>query len=82
MVLTACAVPVYAQRQEVLLNADWRFRFYHEVERGTAERVDLPHTWNAQDALAGQLDYWRGIGCYEKRLAVREEWRGKRLFDI
>ena len=62
------------------MNADWRFRFYHEVERGTAERVDLPHTWNAQDALAGQLDYWRGIGCYEKRLAVCEEWRGKRLF--
>ena len=80
MILPACVVPVYAQRQEVLLNADWRFRFYHEVERGTAERVDLPHTWNAQDALAGQLDYWRGIGCYEKRLAVREEWRGKRLF--
>lgn len=47
---------------------------------GDTRRVDLPHTWNAQDALAGKIDYKRGIGNYEKALYIRPEWKGKRLF--
>ena len=31
-------------------------------------------------ALAGRPDYKRGIGNYTKRLYVRPEWAGKRLF--
>lgn len=62
------------------MNDDWQFRFSHQVNRGDARRVDLPHTWNAQDALAGRPDYKRGIGNYTKRLYVRPEWAGKRLF--
>lgn len=62
------------------MNDDWRFRFSHQVNRGDVRRVDLPHTWDAQDALAGRPDYKRGIGNYTKRLYVRPEWAGKRLF--
>ena len=40
----------------------------------------MPHTWNAQDALSGKIDYKRGIGNYEKNLFIRPEWKGKRLF--
>lgn len=69
-----------AQRQDILLNNNWKFRLSHQVQKGTEIRVDLPHTWNAQDALSGKADYKRGIGNYEKRLFVRPEWKGKRLF--
>ena len=71
---------MFAQRQDILLNNDWNFRFSHQVQKGTEVRVDLPHTWNAQDALSGKMDYKRGIGNYEKNLFIRSEWKGKRLF--
>ena len=71
---------MFAQRQDILLKNDWNFRFSHKVKKGTEVRVDLPHTWNAQDALSGKIDYKRGIGNYEKNLFIRPEWKGKRLF--
>ena len=71
---------MFAQRQDILLNNDWNFRFSHQVQKGTEVRVDLPHTCNAQDALSGKIDYKRGIGNYEKNLFIRPEWKGKRLF--
>lgn len=71
---------MFAQRQDILLNNDWNFRFSHQVQKGTEVRVDLPHTWNAQDALSGKIDYKRGIGNYGKNLFIRSEWKGKRLF--
>ena len=71
---------IQAQRSNVLLNNNWHFRFSHEVERNSGMRVDLPHTWNAQDALAGIIDYKRGIGNYTRSLEVPSEWKGKRLF--
>ena len=71
---------ISAQRRDILLNDNWKFRFSHQVQMGTEVRVDLPHTWNAQDALSGKIDYKRGIGNYEKMLFIRPEWQGKRLF--
>ena len=71
---------MFAQRQDILQNNDWNLRFSHQVQKGTEVRVDLPHTWNAQDALSGKIDYKRGIGNYEKNLFIRPEWKGKRLF--
>ena len=62
------------------MNNHWKFRFSHQVQRGTEVRVDLPHTWNAQDALSGKPDYKRGISNYERKLFVCSEWKGKRLF--
>lgn len=74
------AMLLHAERKDILLNNNWMFRFSHQVQKGSEERVDLPHTWNAQDALAGKIDYKRGIGNYEKQLYVLPEWKGKRLF--
>lgn len=74
------SLSIFAQRQDILLNNEWAFRFSHQVQKGTEIRVDLPHTWNAQDALSGKMDYKRGIGNYEKKLLIRPEWREKRLF--
>ena len=69
-----------AQRENILINQDWNFRFSHQVDKNSSRRVDLPHTWNAQDALSGKPDYKRGIGNYDKKLFIRSEWKGKRLF--
>lgn len=69
-----------AQRHDQLLNDNWQFRFGHQVEKNTVTRVDLPHTWNAQDALSGRTDYKRGLGHYERRLFVPADWKGQRLY--
>lgn len=69
-----------AQRHDQLLNDNWQFRFGHQVEKNTVARVDLPHTWNAQDALSGRADYKRGLGHYERRLFVPADWKGQRLY--
>ena len=71
---------VRAQRQSILLNDNWHFRFSHQVDKNSGQRVDIPHTWNAQDALSGKPDYKRGIGNYEKKLMSPSEWEGKRLY--
>ena len=41
---------VFAERQDILLNNQWKFRFYHKVQKGTEVRVYLHDTWKAQDA--------------------------------
>lgn len=78
--LSLITVESYADRYVVCLNENWSFRFSHQVNKGTARRVDLPYTWNAQDALSGKVDYKRGIGNYEKRIFIKPEYQGKRLF--
>ena len=60
-------------------NSDWRFRFAHQFS-GPGIRVDLPHTWNAGDALAGQPDYYRGMGVYTKTLKPAPDWAGKKVY--
>lgn len=76
----AVSMQTLAQRENILINQDWNFRFSHQVDKNSSRRVDLPHTWNAQDALSGKPDYKRGIGNYDKKLFICSEWKGKRLF--
>ena len=80
LLAAAVSLQAFAQRENILINNDWKFRFSHQVNQNSAQRVDLPHTWNAQDALSGKPDYKRGIGNYMKNLFIRPEWKGKRLF--
>jgi beta-galactosidase len=70
----------FASREKILLNDNWTFRFVYQVRKDSPRRVDIPHTWNAQDALSGKEDYYRGTGIYEKRIYVPSAWKGKRLF--
>lgn len=71
---------VLASRREICINDDWQFRFSWQVQKDSERRVDLPHTWNAQDALSGKQDYHRGVGNYRKKLLISEELREKRLY--
>ena len=49
-------------RKEQLINDNWLFR-YHD---GMETRLNLPHTWNAQDGQDGGNNYFRGTCVYEK----------------
>jgi len=81
ILLQICALKLFATgRSDILLNNDWKFVFNYQVEKTAGKRVNLPHTWNSRDALEGQLDYYRGAAIYQKKLAVKKEWKGKRLF--
>ncbi len=73
------ALHTWGERITVPVNDNWRFRFAHQVN-GEGRRVDLPHTWNAGDALAGNPDYYRGTGVYRRQLEIPKEWEGKRIF--
>lgn len=68
------------ERQSMLINRDWRFTFGYEVKKNVFDKISLPHTWNRAAANSGQLDYYRGLGNYEKDLLIKKEWEGKRLF--
>lgn len=55
-----------------LLNAGWSFTLEQEGAAQAVE-VNLPHTWNAEDTLAGNLDYFRGKAVYERTLSVKRK---------
>jgi len=44
------------------------------------ERIDLPHTWNAEDGQDGGNDYFRGACCYSREIHRSELPEGKRIY--
>ncbi len=75
LLILLCRVGASAQRQMYNLNTGWMFRFSHQVEKSSPRPISLPHTWNANDALSGKIDYKRGIGNYERTLYIKPEWK-------
>ncbi|NOU61770.1 beta-glucuronidase LacZ4 [Marinifilum caeruleilacunae] len=71
---------IKAQREKVNLNKSWKFTSGYEVRKNAFTEVNIPHTWNTTDALGGNVDYYRGLGNYERSFLVKEEWKNKRLF--
>lgn len=64
-------------RKIISINSAWSF------QKGTSsstEKVNLPHTWNAFDVMDDTPGYYRGIGTYKKKLALKPEWKTKKLF--
>ncbi len=88
-------------RSAFSLDEDWRFLKLKqkdglafiksesaEFDDSGWERIDLPHTWNAEDGAAGIFEkdeggecYYRGLGAYRKKLFFSsEKYQGKRIF--
>ncbi len=96
LLLTALllAAPALAQEEEAApprirytVNEGWRYApgpldgaAAPEFADGAWARVDLPHTWNAEDAFDDAEGYRRGIGWYRRRLRLSPALQGKRLF--
>ncbi|MEJ5995129.1 glycoside hydrolase family 2 TIM barrel-domain containing protein [Pedobacter sp. Du54] len=71
----------YAQdgaRKVINIDNDWNF--YQGTSAGLARKINLPHTWNAFDVMDDEPGYFRGIGWYNKKLKLKPEWKGKKLF--
>jgi len=70
----AAAVGIAAQAAGTYsLNRGWRWTRGTELRTmNDGEAVDLPHTWNAADAMFGNRDYYRGMATYSRMLRVPE----------
>ena len=62
-------------RKIISLNEDWIF-----TQKGESKKVNLPHTWNAQDGQDGGNDYYRGICVYSRVLERPAMDAGTRVF--
>jgi beta-galactosidase len=74
-------------RTSVNLNQNWSFAKDPTKQYTTANlkdvkwaTVQIPHTWNAFDVMDDTPGYYRGIGWYKKKLALKPEWKGKKLY--
>ena len=66
-------------REVISLNRSWKFTPGYETKKNTFTEVNLPHTWN-QDALAAKINYYRGLGNYEKDIDIPVNWQGKCIY--
>lgn len=51
-----------------------------DFDDGEWQRINLPHTWNAEDAADKTPGYRQGVGWYRKALALEPALEGRRLF--
>jgi len=66
-----------AQRNLQTINSAWEFS---SEKNEKTEIVNIPHTWNAEDAFRDGKEYFRGKGTYKKSLFVPQEWQQKRAY--
>ena len=52
--------------QEIELK-EWAFNIYNDTIK---QAVQIPHTWNAQDAFDDEPGYWRGKGFYTTQITI------------
>ncbi|TAN21686.1 MAG: glycoside hydrolase family 2 protein [Chitinophagaceae bacterium] len=69
-----------ASRMIIPLDQQWHFHFLFDSRRDHQQIVDLPHIWDAQDALDGKMNYLRTTGIYEKTFFAGNSLEGKRIF--
>ncbi len=74
-------------RKKTSINAHWKFHkgdyenvIYRDFDDSDWERVNIPHTWNAEDVLDDPPGYYRGICWYRKEFNVNPAERGRRVW--
>ncbi len=55
------------------INSGWQF----SEDKTTWETINIPHTWNDQDAFDDQSGYRRGLGYYKKQVFISSEVKNK-----
>ena len=71
-------------REITKINNDWYFKkdigeIPGEIPND-AEKITLPHTWNAEDGTDGGNDYFRGKCLYARRLSLSELPRNEKYY--
>lgn len=73
MMMTAVSAVQAQQRVVYTINDAWEFA----KDGGTAEVVDIPHTWNAEDGDDDEPGFYRGAATYRKSLYIPAEMAGR-----
>lgn len=75
------------ERERIDLNAGWKFfpgdeplALQRAFDDSRWQKIDVPHTWNAQDGQDGGGNYRRGAGWYRRTLRLGRTLEGKRLY--
>jgi len=63
-------------RKTIRINQGWSFMKEADKNEKT---INLPHTWNNEDAMDEEPGFFRGIGIYKKTLVVNHT-KGRRFF--
>jgi len=86
ILLIAIHSAALSQRINSTINSGWLFH-KGDVEINNEDlsfddwtRVNLPHTWNKEDAFDEEDDFYKGPGWYAKILSVPEEWENRQVF--
>jgi len=75
------------RRLKFSINEAWSF--YKGDKQGAEQlqfsdsswkKVNLPHTWNAEDCFDNEPGYYRGVGWYRKKMFISDSMKNKRLF--
>ncbi|HKJ48887.1 MAG TPA: hypothetical protein VJ973_07340, partial [Christiangramia sp.] len=68
---------VFGQRLVKTINSGWEF----QLEKSqTSKTVNIPHTWNAEDAFQENAGYFRGKGIYKRKLSIPAAWKDQSVF--
>lgn len=65
-------------REKTLINDNWLFSESHDFEN--AEKIHIPHTWNAIDGQDGGGDYFRGERYYLRKFVSPELKENEELY--
>ncbi|MCH5718374.1 sugar-binding domain-containing protein [Niabella hibiscisoli] len=70
-----------SHRQWLSLNEGWDFYWAYDMRPNIPkEKVNLPHTWNAQEALEEKTRYTRDAAFYEKKIQLPATTQQQRYF--
>ncbi|ASK28922.1 beta-galactosidase [Chryseobacterium sp. T16E-39] len=74
---------LFSQRIKLSINTSWQFHKGDESntnEKGYWEKINIPHTWNAEDVMDDNPGYYRGIGWYQKEIDIPKGWKDKNIY--
>lgn len=72
LILMCTVFPSKIIAQERTINSGWQF-VLDDKNATDWEIVNIPHTWNKNDAFDDEKGYYRGIGWYKKQLYFSAE---------
>ncbi|WP_181872058.1 glycoside hydrolase family 2 TIM barrel-domain containing protein [Marinilabilia salmonicolor] len=86
LLLSAIPSAALSQRINSTINSGWLFHKgdveinYQDLSFDDWTTINLPHTWNNEDAFDEEDGFYRGPGWYAKVLTIPEDWESKQVF--
>ncbi len=78
---------VQASRHSYTINESWKFSkgehpgaHLSEYDDSEWDLINIPHTWNAEDAVSDPSGYYRGEAWYRRNVYIGEEGTDKQVY--